>query len=114
MTTKESIKAIKDYLRMSNVSNDQFNEITFVDEEAIIYGKALFYFGYDNGAMDLLTLEYDEICSLNMDELVEIFTSLYYQANCASCDGSKETYSSLDPSDESTVECECETVIYPA
>lgn len=110
MTINESIKAIKDYLRYSNVSDSQFNEITFVDEEAIIYGKALFYYVYDDGAMDLLTLEYDTICSLNMDELVEIFPSLYYKVNCDSCENSGKTIASHDPCETEFVDCECDNV----
>lgn len=101
MTTNESIKAIKDYLKFeAHINEDDFNEIQFVNEEAILRGKHLFNFYYDGGGMDLLTLEYDEICSLNMDTLTEIFSSLYYQVYCQDCKGSHD-------------ECEHENVIYP-
>lgn len=113
MTQKEAIKAIKDYLRMSNVSQDQFNEIIFKDEEATLNSKALFYFTYDSGKMDLLTLEYDNICSMIMDELVELFTSLYYQTHCDSCEGTGKTIASHDPCETEFKDCECPDVEYP-
>ena len=100
MTAQESIKAIKDYLRYSNVSESQYNEIIFQDDEATLNGKALFFFSYDGGGMDLLTLDYDFICGLNMDELVEIFSSLYYKVYCQDCNGNHE-------------DCEHDGVVYP-
>lgn len=110
MTTNKSIKAIKDYLRYSNVSESQYNEIIFQDDEATLNGKALFNFGYDNGAMDLLTLDYDFICGLNMDELVELFHDLYYKVNCDSCENTGKTIASHNPYETEFADCECSNV----
>ena len=99
MTTKEAIKAIKDYLRYSNVSENQFSDIVFQDEEATLNGKALFFFIHSDGGMDLMNLEYEDICSLNMDILVELFDSLYFQVYCEWCSGNHE-------------DCNHENVIY--
>jgi hypothetical protein len=90
MTTKESIKAIKDYLRYSNVSENQFRDIIFDNQEAILNGKTIFTFDYDNGGMDLYTLEGDNICGLNMDELSELFHDLYFKVYCQDCKGNHE------------------------
>ena len=100
MTVNESIKAVKDYLRMSNVSLDEFNEIVFQDDEALLNGKLLFNFYYDNGGMDLMTLDYDNICSLNMNSLAELFPSLHSQVYCSNCKHGNHS------------ECEHENVIY--
>tara|TARA_R110000868_G_scaffold348054_1_gene608991 strand:+ start:250 stop:555 length:306 start_codon:yes stop_codon:yes gene_type:complete len=100
MTTNEAIKAIKDYLRYSNVSENQFNDIVFQDEEATLNGKTIFTFDYDNGGMDLYTLDGDNICDLDMKTLVELFHDLYYKVYCQDCNGSHE-------------DCDHDGVIYP-
>lgn len=111
MTQNESIKAIKDYLRYSNVWNEQFDDIIFEDEQATLNGKTIFTFDYDNGTMDLLTLDYDNICTLDMNTLTDLFPSLYYQVNCDSCGNGGKRPSDNSPSPE-YVECECSDVIY--
>jgi hypothetical protein len=100
MTTNESIKAIKDYLRHSNISADQYSSIIFEDGQATLNSATKFFFEYDNGAMDLTSLNDEFICGLNMDELAELFPSLYYQVYCEDCNGSHE-------------DCDHDGVIYP-
>lgn len=90
MTTKESIKAIKDYLRFSNVSENQFRDIIFDNQEAILNGKTIFTFDYDNGGMDLYTLDGDIICGLNMDGLSELFHDLHFKVYCQHCNNNYE------------------------
>jgi hypothetical protein len=100
MTTEQAILEINKHLNDERVSESQYGEIIFHDEEATFNGKALFYFSFDNGGMDLSTLDHENICSLNMDELAEIFPSLYYQVYCEDCKGSHE-------------DCDHDGVIYP-
>lgn len=82
MTKEKSIQAIKDYI---GISQNEFSKVIFEKGEALLNGKLLFTFDYDNGGMDTLTLDYDNICSLNMDELVELFPMLHNQVYCNDC-----------------------------
>ena len=101
MTTNESIKAIKEYLKnVSHIEESDFDKIIFHEQEAFLNGKLLFNFDYDNGGMDLLDLNYDFICDLNMDELVKIFPSLHNQVYCNNCKHGNHS------------DCEHENVIY--
>ena len=90
MTAQESIKAIKDYLRHSNITEDQYSSIIFEDGQATLNSATKFFYEYDNGGMDLTSMNGEFICGLNMDELAGIFNDLYYKVYCQYCNGNHE------------------------
>lgn len=110
MTTRQSIEAIKSYLSMND---EGYHNTEFQDGEATLGPLLLFFYDYDNGGMTLSDLDYDEICSLNMTELIELFPTLRDKAICSACAGTKHTLASHDPNEREVVGCECEGVIYP-
>jgi hypothetical protein len=110
MTTRESIMAIRSYLSMYD---EDYHNTEFQSGEAALGPLLLFHYDYDNGGMTLLDLDYDEISSLNMKEMIELFPTLRDKAICSNCKGTKITLASHDPDETEVVDCECEEVIYP-
>jgi len=108
MTTKESIKAIKDYLRMSNV--DDLESVRFDYDIATYNHKDLMQVNYDDGVFTLLTDEGDYIAELLIDEMLELFPQVEYLVYCSMCDGLG--WYDNDPYDMDKIECKHENVMY--
>jgi hypothetical protein len=107
MTTTEEIQ---DYLSMND---EAYHNTEFKDGEATLGPLLLFFYDYDNGGMKLYDREYNEIFSINMTELIELFPTLRDKAICSVCRGTKKTPADHGPGGTGFIVCDCPDVIYP-
>ena len=108
MKTNKSIKAIKDYLRMSNVDN--LESVRFDYDIATYNHKDLMQVEYEDGVFTLYTKDGDYFTELLIDEMLELFPQVEYLVYCSMCNGLG--WYDNDPYDMDRVECKHENLMY--
>ena len=108
MKTNKSIKAIKDYLRMSNVDN--LESVRFDYDIATYNHKDLMQVEYEDGVFTLYTKDGDYFTELLIDEMLELFPQVEYLVYCSMCEGLG--WYDNDPYDMDRIECKHENLMY--
>lgn len=110
MTTNQSIKAIKTYLRINRIGENEYQSIIFDYDQAIFNHKQILQVEYEDGVFTLYTEDGDWICELLIDAMVELFPQVEYLVYCSMCNGLG--WYDNDPYDMDKVECQHENLMY--